>query len=112
MSSVCRSGFCSILGDESRSAVRSHQSTLPATRSSAASQGSGMYRQMTLSRYTFLPPVDPLGVLVARDVVGVAQVHDLLARLPLVPRELERSGADDLLDLLLRQAWTRSAPAS
>jgi hypothetical protein len=38
------------------------QSTSPAARSFAASQGSGMYRQMTLLRYTFLPPVDPLGV--------------------------------------------------
>jgi hypothetical protein len=56
MSRVCRSGFCSILGMKSSGGCF-HQSTLPAARSSAASQGSGMYCQMTLSRYTFLPPV-------------------------------------------------------
>ena len=61
MRNVCKSGFCSILGMKSSGGC-SHQSTLPAARSSAASQGSGMYRQMTLSTYTFLPPVDPLGV--------------------------------------------------
>src|SRR5262245_63523703 len=100
MSKVCRSGFCSILGMKSIGGC-SHQSTLPATRSSAASQGSGMYRQTTLSRYTFLPPVDPLGDIVARHVFGIAHVSNLLARLPLFPRELERSGADELLDLLI-----------
>ena len=30
-------------------------------RASAASMGSGVYRQKTLSTYTFLPPVEPLG---------------------------------------------------
>src|SRR5271165_4323945 len=60
MRNVCRSGFCSILGTNS-SGGSSHQSTSPAARASATSQGSGMYRQITLSRYTFLPPVEPLG---------------------------------------------------
>jgi hypothetical protein len=39
--------------------------------------------------------------LVARKVVEVPHVHDLLTWLPLVPRELERPGADDLLNLLV-----------
>src|SRR6267143_3807540 len=34
--------------------------------------------------------------LIARDVVGIAYVHGLATRLPLVPGELERPGADDL----------------
>ena len=50
--------------------------------------------------------------LVARDVVGVPQINGLLTRLPLVLRELERSGADDLLNLLIAQASMRSALAS
>jgi hypothetical protein len=45
---VCKSGFCSILGMKS-SEGSCHQSTLPVKRSSAASQGSGMYRQITSS---------------------------------------------------------------
>jgi hypothetical protein len=46
--------------------------------------------------------------LVARDVVGVPQVDDLLAGLPFVSREFEWSGADDLLDLLFRKRGRNS----
>src|SRR5450759_1237257 len=82
---VCRSGFCSILGMKSSGGC-SHQSTSPDVSSFAASQGSERYRQTTLSMYTFLPPVDPLGGS-SRDVVGVRHVCGLLARLPFILRE-------------------------
>ena len=48
-----------------------------------------------------MPPEAPLGALVARQVVGVALVHDEVARLPLVLDEPVRPGADRLLDLLV-----------
>src|ERR1700730_5646917 len=97
MINVGSSGFCSIFGTKSSGGC-SHQSTLPAARSSAASQGSGMYRQVH-----HLTARRPARRLIARDVVGITHVHDLLAGLPLVPRELEGPGTDDFLDLIFRR---------